>query len=157
MATLYELNDALRDFELEIDEETGEISNLVELDELRMEFDEKVENVALMIKNLLSDAEAYKREKESFAKKEQVAKNKAERLKDYLAYNLAGEKFKTDRVQISYRHSDSVEIFDPALLPAKYLRMKAPEPKKMEIKLALKAGEQVKGAILVEKDSIQIR
>ena len=83
MATLYELADALRGFDLDIDEDTGEITNLDDLDAIEMEFRDKVENVALMIKNFLSDAEAYKREKESFAKKEQIAKNKAERLKAY--------------------------------------------------------------------------
>lgn len=157
MATLYELADALRGFDLDIDEETGEITNMDDLDAIEMEFREKVENVALMVKNFLSDAEAYKREKESFAKKEQIAKNKAERLKAYLAGNLGGEKFKSDRVTISYRKSDSVEITDAAALPVKYLRTKEPEPNKAEIKKALKAGEEVSGAVLVEKESIQIK
>ena len=157
MATLYELADALRGFDLDIDEDTGEITNLDDLDAIEMEFRDKVENVALMIKNFLSDAEAYKREKESFAKKEQIAKNKAERLKAYLAGNLGGEKFKSDRVTISYRKSDSVEITDAAALPVEYLRTKEPEPNKSEIKKALKAGKKVSGAVLVEKESIQIK
>lgn len=157
MATLYELADALRGFDLDIDAETGEITNMDDLDAIEMEFRDKVENVALMVKNFLSDAEAYKREKESFAKKEQAAKNKAERLKAYLAGNLGGEKFKSDRVTISYRKSDSVEITDAAALPVKYLRTKEPEPNKAEIKKALKAGEEVSGAVLIEKESIQIK
>lgn len=157
MATLYELADALRGFDLDIDEETGEITNMDDLDAIEMEFRDKVENVALMIKNFLSDAEAYKREKESFAKKEQTAKNKAERLKSYLAGNLGGEKFKSDRVTISYRKSDSVEITDAASIPVEYLRTKEPEPNKAEIKKALKAGKEVSGAVLVEKESIQIK
>ena len=78
MANLYELERALAEFELEIDEETGEILNADELDALQMERDIKIENIALWIKNLKADAEAYKKEKESFYQKERAAKNKAE-------------------------------------------------------------------------------
>ena len=110
MATLYELTDALKNFELDIDEETGEILNSDELDALELERDTKIENIALWVKNLLSDAEAYKREKDNFYSKEKAAKNKAERLKGYLEYVLAGDKFKSDRVTISYRKSESLNI-----------------------------------------------
>lgn len=156
MATLYEITEALRDFEFEIDEETGEVTNLEELDRIQLEKHEKVENIALMVKNLLSDAEAYKREKESFAKKEQTAKNRAEWLRDYLQRNLQGEKFKTDRVTISYRHSEKVEVTDIDKIPQEYLRIK-PEPNKTEIKKALKAGMYVEGAVLTEQESMQIK
>ena len=76
MANLYELERALQEFELEIDEETGEILNMEDMDALQMERDIKVENIALWIKNLLSDAEAYKREKESFYAKERPPRTK---------------------------------------------------------------------------------
>ncbi len=157
MATLYEINEALRDFEFEIDEETGEVTNLDALDEIQLEKNTKIENIALLIKNLMSDAEAYKREKESFARKEQIAKNKADRLRDYLQFNLHGEKFKSDRVQITYRHSEKVEILDPDKIPAEFLRIKQPEPNKVEIKKALKWGAIVEGAVLTEQDTIQIK
>ena len=78
--TLYELNQELMNFDLEIDEETGEILNAEDLDKLEMERDVKIENIGLWIKNLLSDAEELKREKESLYKREQAAKKKAERL-----------------------------------------------------------------------------
>ena len=157
MATLYELNEAIRNFELEIDEETGEVTNLDELDEIKLDRETKIENIALLVKNLLSDAEAYKREKDSFAKKEQIAKNKAERLKGYLQFELHGEKFKSDRVQISYRRSESVEILDANLIPFEYTRVRDPEPNKVELKKAMKNGEQFEGCVLVAKESIQIR
>ena len=157
MATLYEICEALRDFELKFDEDTGEVLNMNELDEIQLERDVKVENIALMIKNLLSDAEAYKREKESFAKKEQIAKNRAERLKNYLQFNLNGERFMSDRVTISYRHSESVEVLDWHKLPAEYLRYKDPEPDKAKLKKAINSGIGLEGVFLVGKDSIQIK
>lgn len=156
MAKLYELTAALDGFELQVDEETGEITNFDELDALQMERDEKVENVALYIKNLLSDAEAYKREKESFLKKQQEAQRKADSLKEYLAFNLKGEKFKTDRVQISYRKSESVNITDMAELPVEFKVMDVTADKR-SIKQAIKEGQTIPGAELVEKEGITIR
>lgn len=156
MAKLYELTAALDGFELQVDEDTGEITNIDELDALQMERDEKVENVALYIKNLLSDAEAYKREKESFLKKQQEAQRKADSLKEYLAFNLKGEKFKSDRVQISYRKSESVNITDMAELPIEFKVMDVTADKR-SIKQAIKEGQTIPGAELVEKEGITIR
>lgn len=156
MATLYELNSLIANFEFEVDEETGEILNADKLDEIQLERETKLENIALWIKNLDSDAEAYKREKDSFAQKEKAAKNKVESLKGYLNFALAGEKFKTDRVSISYRKSESVEVahgFDDA----RFLIPQEPKIDKMAIKKAIKEGEEVKGAILLEKQNIQIK
>ena len=157
MANLYELEKAIADFELEIDEDTGEILNLEELDQLQLERDTKIENIALWIKNLTSDAEAYKKEKESFYQKERAAKNKAENLKRYLQDFHAGEKYKSDRVTISYRKSQSVTITDPGQLPAAFLRHKDPEPDKAKIKELLREGVLVAGAELTDKVSMQIK
>lgn len=157
MANLYELERALQEFELEIDEETGEILNVDDLDTLQLERDTKVENIALWIKNLLSDAEAYKREKESFAAKEKAAKNKAERLKSYLQDNLDGQKFKTDRVTISYRRGQQVAILDFNKIPEEFLRFTDPTPDKVKIKKALREDLSVPGAALSETVSMQIK
>lgn len=157
MATLYELTAALAAFDFEIDEETGEILNADELDELEIERDEKVENLALWIKNLASDAEAYKREKDSFAKKEQAAKKKIESLKNYLTLNLSGEKFKTDRVTISWRKSETVEVTDPGKVPEGWFIPQEPKLDKAGLKSALKDGEQIPGVELKENNNIQIR
>lgn len=157
MATLYELTDLLKNFELDIDEETGEILNSDELDALELERDTKIENIALWIKNLVSDAEAYKREKDNFYSKEKAAKNKAERLKGYLEYVLAGDKFKSDRVTISYRKSESLNIEDDAEVPALYLKEVAPTVDKIALKEAIKEGAVIDGVTIVEKKNMQIR
>ena len=57
---LYEINEALYGC---VDEETGEIIDAEKLEALSLAFDEKVENIALWIKNLLADAAAIKAEK----------------------------------------------------------------------------------------------
>lgn len=157
MANLYELTRAIEEFDLEIDEETGEVTNLDELDALELERDTKVENIALWVKNLTAEAAAIKAEVQNLTKRQKAAENKAERLKDYLIGNLAGEKFKTPKVAISYRTSESVELTgEPEDLPPEFLRQKL-EAKKTDIKKALKAGRTVPGAVLVEKQNLQIR
>lgn len=157
MATLYELTAELANFELEVDEETGEVLNADELDNLQMARDEKIEGICLWIKNLKADAAAYKAEKDSFAKKQKTAENKIKSLSDYVQGALAGEKFKTTRVSVSYRSSTQVECTDFSLVEKDYLRFKDPELDKTKIKDDLKNGIEVKGCTLVERQNMQIR
>ena len=157
MAKLYDLVREIEDFEFEIDEETGEILNAEDLDNLELEKNEKIEQLCLWFKNLKSDASAYKAEKDSFAKKQKAAENKAESIKNYIAYILAGENFKTDRVTVSYRRSEQVECPDMSLVDDDYLRFKEPELDKTKIKKALKDGIKVGGCMLVERQNMQIK
>ena len=157
MATLYELTEALANFELDIDEETGEILNADELDALELERDTKIENIALWIKNLKADAEAYKKEKDSFYAKEKAAKNKEERLKAYLESMLMGEKFKSTKVSISYRKSESLNIEPGAKVPEQYLKYSEPTVDKAGLKEAVKNGEYFEGVTMQVKNNIQIR
>lgn len=158
MATLYELVKEIENFDLQIDEDTGEILNIDELDALELEKNVKVENICLYIKNLLSDAAAYKAEEQSFAQKRKAAENKAGRLKDYLQNMLAGEKFKTSKVTVSYRNSKIVEVEDVEHVPAEYLRIKQTvEPDKTAIKKAIEGGAEIKGCSLIERQNMSIR
>ena len=158
MATLYELTKEIENFEFQIDEETGEILNFEELDALELERDAKVENICLYIKNLLSDAAAYKLEKQSFDQKEKAATRKAEGLKKYLQNMLAGEKFKSTKATVSYRNSKQVEVIDIDYVPAEYLRIKQTiEADKKAIKEAIESGIDVKGCNLVERQNMSIK
>ena len=64
---LYEIDQAIMDC---IDMETGEIVNEELLNDLQMERDAKIENVALWIKELKAEAEALKAEKLAFAERQ---------------------------------------------------------------------------------------
>lgn len=158
MATLYELVKEIENFEFDIDEETGEILNIDELDALELARDVKVENICLYIKNLRSDAAAYKAEKDSFTQKEKAATNKANRLAAYVETMLAGAKFKTSKVTVSYRKSKAVEVEDVEHVPAEYLRItQKVEPDKTAIKKAIEGGAEIKGCSLVEKQNMSIK
>ena len=143
-----------------VDMETGEIIDLEMLDELQMERDQKIENIACWIKNLQSDAEALKAQKQSFADRQRVAENKVASLKKYLSDYLAGQKFSTAKVAISFRKSESVQINDInaiAEFDTGYLKYKEPEADKTAIKKALKDGIAIPGVELVQGNNIQIK
>lgn len=146
--TLYEINQAILDT---IDPETGEIVDVDKLSELQMEREQKLEGVALWIKNLNAEAEAYKAEKEAFAEREKAAKNKAESLKKWLAYALNGQKMSTQKVAISFRKSESVEIEDEERV------ITYAQKNGRDDLLSYKTGKEIPGAVLVEKQNIQIR
>ena len=97
---LYESENAIREC---IDMETGEIIDIDRLNELQMEREAKIENVACWIKDLKAEAEAIKAEKMALAERQKVAENKAESLKNWLAYALDGQKFSTARCAVAFR------------------------------------------------------
>ena len=152
--TLYEINTALMAL---IDDESGEITDYDKFSELEMTLAEKRENILLWIKNLNADAKAIKEEEKVLADRRKVIENKADNLRKYIEYDLAGEKFKTARVSVSYRKSTAVNVLDLNKIPAEYLRMKEPEADKTAIKEALNNGVKIEGAELIENISMQIK
>ena len=151
---LYEIDNAIMNC---VDMETGEIVDMEALEDLQMERDQKIENIGCWIKNLLADAKALKEEKDNLAARQKAAENKAASLKAYLSSYLNGEKFKTAKVSISYRKSDSVNIAEGAVIPEEYLKYSEPTPDKIGLKAALKAGEKIQGISLVTSNNIQIK
>ena len=140
-----------------VDEETGEIIDTAKLDQLRMAFGEKVEGIALYIKNLAAEAVAIKAEKEKLGERQRICENKVASLKNYLQANLCGEKFKTARVLISYRKSESVVVDDLSKVDKSYLKYSEPVADRTAIKKAIKAGAVIEGAHLQQNQNIQIR
>lgn len=156
--TLFEIDDAILNFEFEVDEETGEILNAQDLDELKMAREDKIEGVGLWIKNLEAEAAAVKAEKDNMADRQRRLEKKAESLKGYLAYALQGEKFSTPKIAMSWRRSESVDITDVYLLPEELINVQIKKvPDKKAIKDAIKAGKDIRGAELIEKQNLQIK
>ncbi len=155
----YQINEQLRDaIEFSCNPETGEVDDIVALEDLEMERDEKIESVCLYIKNLKAEAAAIKAEKDALDARMKASVRKAESLTNYLQQTLAGEKFKTPRCAVSYRKIQAVRVFDPEALPADYIRVRTSmEPNRVMIKDAIKAGMNVPGAELEERQSMMIK
>ena len=157
--TIYEIDKEILNC---IDLETGEIIDIDKLNELELERDAKIENVACWIKELKAESEAIKTEKQTLAERQRVAENKAESLKKWLAYALQGEKFKTAKCSVSFRKTESVEVTDEGLSNLmkehdELLTYKAPEPNKKAIKDAIKDGLSVEGVRLECNTSVIIK
>lgn len=159
--TLYEIQDNIRQaIEQGFNEETGEIFDASDLEALQIQRDEKIESIALYIKDLTAEANAIKAEKTALAKRQQTAENRAEWLRKYLAKCLDGQKFKTARVAISYRKSQTVELIDGLdinQLPHQFLREITPEVDKTALKDALKEGQEIYGVYLQEHTNTIIK
>jgi len=151
---LYEIDSEIMSL---IDDETGEILDTDRFDELSGERDAKVENICLWIKNLKAEAEALKAEKDAFAHRQKVVENKMNSLKAFISQYLEGTSFKTTKVNVSFRKSESLEISDVYKIPEDFLKYKEPDVDKTALKNAIKAGASIEGAELVEKLNIQIK
>ena len=148
------------------DEETGEVTNIDEFEQLKAQFDalqmdrkQKISNIACLYKQVLAEAEAIKTEKMALAKRQQSAENRAESLKRYLDYALQGEKFEDARCKISYRTSEAVTFadgFDYSKLPTEFQKVTV-EPNKVELKKAIKDGQGFAGVFLQKKTSTIIK
>ena len=154
MASLYEIDRRILAL---ADEETGEIADHEQLDKLQIERDAKLENIALWIKNLKAEEEDYKAEKRAFEERQRQAKAKRESLERYLSDILNGEKFKTVKVECSFRKSQRVEIDDVYSLPEEYIKYKEPDADKTAIKEAIKQGKEIAGARIVTALNLQIK
>lgn len=152
---LYEIDAQI--LECCIDQETGEIIDAEKLEALQVEREQKIENVALWIKNLTAEATAYKAEKMAFAERQKKAEEKAESLKKWLADALGGTNFKTTKAAVSFRKTQSVQVSDIWSLGEEFVKYADPTPDKNAIKAALKAGQEVNGAELIESISVSIK
>ncbi len=153
MATLYEINEQIAGL---VDPETGEIADFEAFEQLNLDLDTKIKNIALWIVNLRSDAEQLEEQEKKFRDRKTAAKNKAESLKNLLDGFLSGEKRSFPEVVISYRKSEQVTVDDDAKLDDRFLRIKT-EIDKIALKDALKHGENIEGARLEVKNNIQIK
>lgn len=140
--SLYEINEKILNFRYEIDEETGEILNVDELDNLNLAFDEKIESLCLFAKSLRAEASAIKTEEKNLKERREAKERKADNIEDYIARNLNGRKFETPRVKVSWRKSESVEILNEDAVPDSFLDIQVVrKPMKAEIKKRLKEAE----------------
>jgi hypothetical protein len=155
MASLYTIDQEIMAC---CDFETGEIIDPERLESLQMERNQKIENVACWIKNLLSDAEAIKAEKDALADREAKCRKKAEDLKKWLGIALEGQKFSSARCAVSFRRSEAVEITDENIIPQVLMVQTVSfKPDKKAIKELLKAGQEISGCRLVENQNVQIK
>jgi len=162
--TLYEIDGRISDLiENGTDPETGELTVDIEaLNALQMEREQKLENIALYLKNITAEAAAIKAESDALTERRRVLERKADKMRELLTTGLAGEKFTTPRVSVTFRKSKALELDEEKFLSwaaeyPQFTRRKDPEPDKVTIKEGLKQGMTIPGAEIVEKMNIIVK
>lgn len=167
---IWEIDKAMREIEaLEEDEElidleTGEVVSVADaLEKLEMARETKIENAAMMVKNLSAEAAAIKAEEEKLAKRRKAIENKADEVKQFLVRALTredgtSEKFRTARAAVTVKLNPAkVIISDEKLLPEVFFQeIIDRKPDRAQIKEVLSRGIEVPGAALERGRSVMI-
>lgn len=170
MASLFDLSlefFALKDLidnDLEVNEETGEITDNTEIlnklfNDLSLSFEDKLDNSQRYCLTLEGEADILAKEIKRLQGKKQALENRADRLNKMMmnAILSSGQsKVKTSLYSFSIKTSESVEVRDLDEVPREFLRIKK-EADKVAIKKALKNGVKIEGVFLIEKQSLGVR
>lgn len=159
MASLYELTtQANLLYEMlqgeEIDEQT--FNDTLEA----MGAGEKVESYCKLIKQFQSDADMFTNEIYRLTARKKTAENAVDRMKAALLMFLqqtGQEKVKAGSFAVSTATTQAVQITDENAIPCIYLVEQPPKIDKNSIKAALKAGETINGAELINNTGVRIR
>lgn len=122
--------------------------------------EEKLENVAKLVRNLEAEAKAYEEEERRLRAQKQAAKNRIESIKRYVKENL--EEIGRDKVEAGiFKWSlqngpGRVEITDETKIPEEYFVTEI-KPLKSEIKKAIEEGIITEGAEIVRDKSLRLR
>lgn len=133
------------------------------LDAMSGELEMKAQNVVMFARDLQATAAAIKDAEEAMARRRKAIENRARHLLDYVQGCM--ETAQVQRIECPHfrlaiqRSPASVDVYEPGLLPAQYMRAPAPpEPSadKRAIADAIKAGLEVPGARMLQGTRLAI-
>nr|DAG03328.1 MAG TPA: resistance protein [Siphoviridae sp. ct6rT12] len=148
-----------------INAETGEMTdNTNQLaiwnEDLTKDLKEKSSNVIAVVRNQEITIEALDNEIKRLKAMKDGIENRLDKFKAYIKNAMITnniEKIDTNLGSIKFTKSTSTEIFDESLIDKKFIETVITEKiSKEKIKKALKAGEEVQGARLVENKNLKI-
>lgn len=145
-----------------VDEDTGVVTfDSDNLEELQLAFDDKVEAVALFIKNLDAESKALRYEEGQLKARRESKERKAERLRKYLLSCLEQTGVKsveTTKAKVTTRKSEYVEIFNENKIPKEFVSIETIKKiDKVALKKAIKEGRKLNSAKLMERTNIQLK
>lgn len=162
-----------------IDDETGEIIETEEdfnklYDSIMLDLNTKIDNTNCLQKIIDGEISVIDKEIKRLQLEKKARENKKEWLKNrvdnFIRKQFTNEKGEIDTVglnkykldlphsKISYRRSDSVDVYNLSALPKEYIKVKVEEtPDKATIKKAIKDGATINGAKIVTNYNIQIK
>jgi hypothetical protein len=126
---------------------------------LSLAADEKLESIGCLLKDWQAEADAIKAECIVLTERRRVIEARADRLRKYAAMQMTAmgkRKLETPRCVLALRPSKAVEVLDEAKIPDAYFAIKR-TVQKSEIAKAIKAGAEVPGAVLVERENLTVK
>lgn len=159
---IYEIDQAIMSL---VDPETGEIMDWEAFEQLQMDRDQKIENMACWYKNLVAEAKAIREEEVRLAERRKEVEAMAERKAVYLRQVLGGQKFQTPRCSITFRRTTSLAVVNEEMAVEwaqrngrdDVLKYTAPTVKKDEMTKLLKNNVNVPGVMLAEGLSMGVK
>lgn len=143
--------------ELDLDEQTVLDTLEAETGDLQV----RATNIVAVARSLESAAEAIREQEQRMAQRRQALERRAARIRDYVrdAMQVAGiERISSPWFVVSVRENPPlVVIDDERQVPMLYMREPPAVPDKTAIKAALQAGQDVPGARLDRRKSLQVR
>lgn len=165
---LYEISTMYKSFlEMVENDEVPQEAIADTLESITAEIEDKADNIACLIKNLMAETEAIKAEEQNLAKRRKSKENRIEWLKSYLTDNLTKNgmpKLETARNKISFKASERVMFDDEQSFiewamhnREELLTYKTPTVNKTEIKKAIGDGFKFDGVRIESRQNIQIK
>ena len=166
--TLYDITQQYQQVidNLPVDSETGEILDISALLAVQDTAQNKLENMAVWVKNMNAEKAAIKAEEETLAKRRKSLERKADSVKRSISLfmqDIGMPKLSTPRAALSFRTSTETVVDEAfaawaaANAPELIREVVATSPDKTAIKLALQEGRDIPHARLEDKQNLQIR
>lgn len=148
---------------LAVAEELGDDQQQVALDyldQLALQESEKIDAIGFAVRKRQSEVDFLKSEEDRIRSRRKAMESRLIAFREYLAgiFQRNGlQRVKGVKSTLFLRKSSSVEIVDMSQLPSEYVLTKIEyQPRKTQIKDALKVGQAVPGAQITERQSLVI-
>jgi hypothetical protein len=140
------------------------IADTLEGSGLQESIADKAQNIVAVLTQMDSNCEAIDAEIKRLKELKDRRKANAEKLEEYLIFNMEAadiQSIEAPLFTIKIRNNpESVDVFEPALVPEEYMEWPSLPPKKPAkalIKTALKSGVVIQGVRLVRSKSISVK
>jgi len=161
--SIFQISTELNEIINQIIENGGEVTPEIEgaLMIKEEELSTKSVKYGYVVKALEYDVNIIDDEIKRLSQIKKVRQNAIERLKNVLSITMQSfniPEIDTPTMKINFRKSSSLEITDEDLIPKKFITVKQSTTiRKADIKKAIKEGEQIEGARIVENQNLQIK
>lgn len=163
---LYELTQNYRNLESLLDnlgEQEGLTVEMIHgaLGQVEDDINTKIENTCKVIKEIEADSIGIDEEIKRLSALKKQKENAVKKLKEYVEFEMNGiglNKVEGKLFKISFRNSKVVKVLDETKIPKEFIKVKTTESiSKTDLGKALKSGEIIEGAELVENKTLQIK